>query len=573
MLTKIIDLGFEVPETGEPRVRIADPALLKTAATEIQEFWDKMPEDPDSSYLWVIGVSAMEFYGCNNNGDAFHEDELKSSHNRFVESAHVFQQHVNKDPAKSIGRPVFSWYNDDMHRVELILKISKKIADAANIIAKIRRGEPIFVSMGCRVDHDVCSICGNEAKTRREYCDHLRYNMKKILPDGKQVFAINPDPHFFDISIVLKPADPTAFTLDKRASLGHCLEIASPSSAELGETADDLQIKIAALKKLSDMVKEVDGQVADGKEGFYGNLARNIDSIDYPEMPYQTLSGLNISPSGYLGCLAHLDAPLTLGDAAFMSGCHVFGRPPTPGETSGMFNALPLAISSLLEKPDMISGILRNIISSYNGELEDPVQRTVIIRVMRPVCEARISIVRRIAHPDELLKLGAAFGHPDHYGNQYGTNAFEQIANDFRSRKQNFAPIVLRDKYGNEVVTNPYYLRQAETLSSPLKIARNVILGALGLAAIGGVVTRPTLAGKALALCACGVPAALVVSCMSDNNKDIVTSEGGRISRHLADAVYKFEKKGSLKPRMGMIAGLSIPGALALDYAYNKWRV
>lgn len=220
MLTKIIDLGFEAPETGEPRVRLIQPDLVKTASTEIQQFWDSMQPDGQSSFLWVIGVSAREFYGCNNNGDAFDEADLIKTHNRFVDTAHVFMQHVNKDPAKAIGKPVFSWYNDVMHRVELILRIDKEAANSALIVARIENGDPIFVSMGCTVDYDVCSICGNRSKTRKEYCDHLRYNMKKILPDGRQVYALNPNPKFFDISIVARPADPTAFTLDKRASYG-----------------------------------------------------------------------------------------------------------------------------------------------------------------------------------------------------------------------------------------------------------------------------------------------------------------------------------------------------------------
>jgi len=144
---KIIDLGHEVPETGESRVNLIDPQLVpsliksasQTASTEIQEFWDTIPQDPRYSYLWVIGVSAKEYYGCNNNGDAFTEEDLKHTHQHFVDNANVFLQHVNKDPAKGIGKPVFSWYNDDMHRVELILRIDKSKPEAS---AKSRTASP-----------------------------------------------------------------------------------------------------------------------------------------------------------------------------------------------------------------------------------------------------------------------------------------------------------------------------------------------------------------------------------------------------------------------------------------------
>ena len=215
---KIIELGSTFEPTGEPRVRIVDNKLVKTASSVMQEYWDSLVHDDEAVYLWVIGVSAYEYYGCNNNGDAFTEADLKRTHTDFVEKAHVFMHHVNKDPAKAVGKPIFSWYNDEMHRVELILKVNRSAPGAETVLLKLEMGQQLYVSMGCSVAADKCSICGNLAKTRAEYCDHLRYNMKKILDDGRQVFAFNPDPHFFDISIVNKPADPTAYALDKIAS-------------------------------------------------------------------------------------------------------------------------------------------------------------------------------------------------------------------------------------------------------------------------------------------------------------------------------------------------------------------
>ena len=62
---KIIDLGHEVPETGESRVSLIDPRLVpslvktasqtasQTVSTEIQEFWDAIPQDDRYSWLWV----------------------------------------------------------------------------------------------------------------------------------------------------------------------------------------------------------------------------------------------------------------------------------------------------------------------------------------------------------------------------------------------------------------------------------------------------------------------------------------------------------------------------------------
>ena len=73
-----------------------------------------------------------------------------------------------------------------------------------------------------------------------------------------------------------KPADPTAHMLDKRASLrgaygdGETLV----SSAELGEHAEDISQKLAALKKVSDIIKKVEGVVADTKPEKPGDVSK-----------------------------------------------------------------------------------------------------------------------------------------------------------------------------------------------------------------------------------------------------------------------------------------------------------
>lgn len=583
MLTKIIDLGFEVPETGEPRVKLVSNSLVKTASSEIQDFWDSIEPDGKASYLWVIGVSAREFYGCNNNGDAFDEADLKKCHERFVNDARVFLQHVNKDPAKSIGRPVFSWYNDVMHRVELVLKIDKTRADAAAIIAKIQNDEPIFVSMGCTVEYDVCSICGNAAKTRKEYCDHLRFNMKKILPDGRQVYALNPNPRFFDISIVRKPADSTAWTLDKRASEGSAgdVDIASRSGAELGEIYNDLTLKTASIKKLSDIIKRVDGHVADVKDDAISQIRENgFENIDYPEMPYSTLSNLGTSPLGFLSALNHLGCPPTLGDAAWLCGCRCLGHEPSHSEMGDIFSWIPKVLPRVQKSPDIIDGLLKNVLGAYNGEFDDPVRRTLIIKVMRPVAEARITIIRSLSDAPTLMKLGAVFGKNDEEV-QFGDSTVARIKNDFRSRKRNFAPITLRDKYGNEVLTSPYMLRQADFMDSGGMsfLVKPLIVAAIAAGSMGAVMSQPTLARKLVALAACGVPvsiAAKVIGFGNSHNMGVTTSEGYPISDKLVETTFKMEKKAEKgapsRIRMGTLAGMAVPGALALDYAWNKWR-
>ncbi len=66
------------------------------------------------------------------------------------------------------------------------------------------------VSMGCRIDYSVCSICGNKAKTAAQYCAHINHQRGKVFDDGKKVYEINIGPKFHDISAVLNGADKVA---------------------------------------------------------------------------------------------------------------------------------------------------------------------------------------------------------------------------------------------------------------------------------------------------------------------------------------------------------------------------
>lgn len=603
---KIIDLGHEVPETGEARVSLIDqaamPSLVKTASTEIQEFWDTIPQDPRYSYLWVIGVSAREYYGCNNNGDAFNEADLKNTHQNFVDNANVFLQHVNKDPAKGIGKPVFSWYNDAMHRVELILRIDKSKPDAAGTVSKITSGEPIYVSMGCTVTYDVCSICGNKAPTRRDYCDHLRFNMKKILPDGRQVYALNPNPKFFDISIVARPADPTAHTLDKRASLHGACDAPETviSSAELGERSADISLKLAALKKVSDIIKKVEGVVADSKPEKAGDtqktengdtgaspdtdvriqavahIARNgFQHMEYPAMPYERLSSLGVGPMTFLSAMCHLGAPISLGDAAWLAGTRVMGHCPSHEEMGRMFSLLPDALSELRNRPSLMDTLLNQVFSPAQHDGDTRLQRTLVIKVMRPVAEMRIRMLTRMAPEGALEKIGEAFGKPLEEQIHYGRTLAERIRRDFDPRAENFATMTVRDRYGNVATTAPYFVRNTaqQKASAKLLDPPSIAGSALALGAITAAIGEPTLLGKVLAASLLGVASVGAFSLREPTDQENVTTETcEEIPMTTMSESWKFKKTAATMPRFGTIAGLALPPALALDYMYNKWQ-
>jgi len=244
-------------------------------ASEATEFAKTLGPTPGKTKILVLAMGASEYYGPNRNGDAFREEELIKNHHTFRTNSHVFRSHVNKDPAKSIGRVLESFYNKDMHRVELILELDDE--KAAPEVEKIRANKDVAVSMGCRIKYDVCSICDNKAPTRAEYCKHLKYEMGEIHPDGKIVCADNPSPNFFDISIVFRPADKTGYMLKKIARDNRGVHV-EDKAADLAIKSATLTVLSSYLRKAADIDKTVTG-IAVGMDA---------DSISTPTLSEKT---------------------------------------------------------------------------------------------------------------------------------------------------------------------------------------------------------------------------------------------------------------------------------------------
>ncbi|GEM_PF-3883447 len=175
-------------------------------------------KQPNEIYILVNAVAAWEAWGANKNGDAFPEEMLRECHSTFELYGNVFREHKHTDKNNAIGRVVKSFYTWSQKRVQLIIAVYKD--KAKDIVDKINKGQAFSVSMGIHVPYDICSICGNRAKARKFYCEHLAYHMGEILEDGRQVCAINPPGKFFDLSVVGVGADETAWGLQKVASVG-----------------------------------------------------------------------------------------------------------------------------------------------------------------------------------------------------------------------------------------------------------------------------------------------------------------------------------------------------------------
>ena len=273
-MLKLIEIGTE--EFGEPSIKVIDDwsghGLVKSAAdSRISNFVSNLIPEPDKVYLHILAMGAGEFYGSNRNADYFPENNLIDYHKTFETSpAHVFRNHINKNPEIALGKVICAVYNERMHRVELVVWIDKE--KGYDVVQRLERGEFPATSMACKTPYDVCSICGNKAHTRQEYCEHLTGQLGRIYPDGRKVMAYNVAPlKFFDISIVIRPADVTSSVLQKVAS-----KESVSGSAELAEV-EGLTEKVAAHKKLSELVKEIEeGNVADYSDNLNEILAKVV---------------------------------------------------------------------------------------------------------------------------------------------------------------------------------------------------------------------------------------------------------------------------------------------------------
>lgn len=324
---KLIELD-ELSRYGEPTIQLVQAHEYNQlyhvkAASEALDYIKNVKPQDGRTIILVLAMTAGEFYGPNRNGDAWPErplqvgstkiteDQVLPKHYQTFEDANIFKHHVNKDPEKRLGDVLRAFYNWPMHRVELLLSLINDRAQ--DIVERIERGEFPAVSMGCKVKFDVCSICGNRARNRREYCDDAKYRLGDFLPNGKRVFVWNPSPRFFDISMVRRPADKLGYMMKKVAEAVPDIR----SSALLGEYVENASRKVAGLHKLSIIHKILRGVVGaakdeDGRLQQFGtNLARPM-AEKMPPLDDETIrSLLKYRPAQVLATLSSMGILLT----------------------------------------------------------------------------------------------------------------------------------------------------------------------------------------------------------------------------------------------------------------------
>lgn len=296
---------------------------------EIMKVIYGMKKNPNRYDVVINALGSYEVWGNNRNGDAFPESGLTHLSLRtdmgtaedygfktFEYYAKWFRNHVNKPTSPNFGEVIYSHWNPIIHRVELIVGID--VAKDSETVQALENGELVSVSMGCRVAFDTCSICGNNAKTRKEYCIHAQNHLgeivteemarkwsaqtgKKILP-GMQVFVWNWKPRFFDISKVFIGADRTSYVLGKAANK----KTKATSSLNLAEAygiTDSMIDKAATVKKQG----EIDKVIGDPPDDMNGVVTKPGSSIITPsvnEKIDKTIAAEPILPKNFLDGIA-----------------------------------------------------------------------------------------------------------------------------------------------------------------------------------------------------------------------------------------------------------------------------
>lgn len=272
--------------------------------------------DANKLYVLVNALGAGEYYGANSNGDYFEEKYLAASNPEWgpdtFTSGGVYRHHKNKEPEKSMGAVDLSVWNPRMRRVELILCLDRAKTTSLgheSVLTALDNDEHPSLSMGCRVKYDVCSICGNKAKTRANYCTHASSMMNQLMPDGRRVCVLNPFPRFFDISFVIIGADKISFAMSKLASAAPVVKLSADLAEEQGLV--EPAAPTFSISKMSQMMKSVEmsaEKIVPGLESRGADLSDSaLDSLSaYPirqSLSALTAGGIVLRPNEYQGLL------------------------------------------------------------------------------------------------------------------------------------------------------------------------------------------------------------------------------------------------------------------------------
>lgn len=601
-LIKYLEFGGTDYNTGEKRVTLLDNQLIKTASNEIQDYWNDLVRKPDCFYLHVIAMSAGEYWGPNRRADWYGEENLKKYHELFVTQAKVYKHHINKPDSPSYGRVLYSYYNDNMHRVELILEVDKK--GSQEYVDKIKRGEDIYVSMGMRVPKDECSVCGNIATRLDEYCEHGKHMKNKILDDDRLVYRINHAPYnLFDISLVTRPADPVAWAMEKAASYNSNIDASDTIAVYDDDTFNTMNLLKVAVDKFADLIKEVELSPIDSdandedddnediieddddikqkylkklkgistEDGsptitklhiFIRNNRMLPEPIKFPSMSFSELDNLGITPSVPIISALLDKVHLSLDELAYYIGKIYLGRLFTKKMRDYMLCNIPYGVHRLQEDPMRVITSLIPIATNFSkiasdDELEG--ELTKLASHTKNTYETMYML--KFAG---LVTQSSPYTHPQDYESRFTLNGRINNIVELVNKNDPSDVYIARTK-DSHMYSNP------KDLDDSAKGNETKLLGAITtLAGVTALLTGKS--EKALL----GVPAVVIGGLMlakssynEDKKYNISDFQFIEKKSNLPTSLYKISSLKSVVPAIGIGA----PAALAADYMYMDHRV
>lgn len=250
--------------------------MRKQASTIFNCEYEEMSPPPGHTGIHLVALGDSDAFPMNRNGDLFPKEACVKYHNTFVEDGHVYQHHVNKDPAKAIGKIVKSAYNPDMHRVELYIWADNE--KAHDHLERLEKTGEVSFSMACTVPWDRCSVCNSIRKKAGDSgeCEHIKYSLGKIAEDGTQIGTFNDEPRWFDISFVGRPADRIAWNLKVASAMPEGSDVMSsvkraevegyvlPDSIAI--ESDSARNKLRIMKKLAESYDKVESWMFGGRK-------------------------------------------------------------------------------------------------------------------------------------------------------------------------------------------------------------------------------------------------------------------------------------------------------------------
>lgn len=231
--------------------------VKRAAAGCFTDFIRDLKPIKTATILHALAVGDDETWGENRNGDGFSRADNKTAHEWFKKIGHVFKNHKSNDPALACGEVIKTAHNDDMDRIELLLALDNN--KCAKELEHFANGKDIVLSMGSAQDFDTCSYCRHNAKYAKDHCDHIKNHLREVAEDGQKIYMRNPNPKYFDISLITntdgspgRQADRIAFGLRKVASESEPTGLDLAAAYGLVEASNS---KLAAMQRLASLYK------------------------------------------------------------------------------------------------------------------------------------------------------------------------------------------------------------------------------------------------------------------------------------------------------------------------------